>query len=437
MIEPDQPPTPTDVGQEPDFLAVLRSDTDAAEIAAATFAFDITRADHVEPVRLASGAALEPVAGDDTGGTYFLCAAGPERAVLYADSEGTAGLIGDNLAEALEVLIGLPAWRDVVHQRPGIPPQALRTALDEAEDELREYLPDLDEERATLLATLGLHPRPQSELLARLRDATDRTEPDYLLLNAVEGCAYRPLVNTGAPLLRDTILETADADLARLRGSADAWALVAHSPVAHNAGPDAPATGEGRRAAVLRSAQYDRRESDAPLLHHLLEQELALHDERRTTVAAAELALAAVLLAEHERPGDLPLLRCALQALRAPADAGPVPGPEDVLRWARETDATRFGAGRLRDSDTVWAGIARRLGRTETARVALLHLLDEHDFGRYLEAHDPGLARTEALRTLDADALTTLRDEFLCLGDSWQAARAQRSLDHDAALTAG
>ena len=63
-------------------LRLLRQDPRLAELAAFPFAFDLSRADHVEEVRLASGGPLEPVAGDDSGGTYFVCGDG---SVLYAE----------------------------------------------------------------------------------------------------------------------------------------------------------------------------------------------------------------------------------------------------------------------------------------------------------------------------------------------------------------
>ncbi|MGJ0152194.1 hypothetical protein ACR3S4_02350 [Streptomyces sp. CH8.1] len=49
------------------------------------------------------------MAGDKTGGTYFICA---DEAVPYARSEGEASLIGASMDEALEILFGLPGWHD-------------------------------------------------------------------------------------------------------------------------------------------------------------------------------------------------------------------------------------------------------------------------------------------------------------------------------------
>ncbi|MFI0739273.1 hypothetical protein ACH4PU_14455 [Streptomyces sp. NPDC021100] len=53
-------------------LRILHARPDLAALAAWPFSFDIGRAEHVEEVRLASGAPLRPIAGEDSGGTYFL-----------------------------------------------------------------------------------------------------------------------------------------------------------------------------------------------------------------------------------------------------------------------------------------------------------------------------------------------------------------------------
>src|SRR5262245_42752466 len=95
-----------------ELLDRLRADPElAALIDGFPMEFDLARLDHVEPVRLSSGLALEPVAGTGSGGTFFLCG-NPvtERPVLYADSEGQAGLIAADLAEALTLELVLPYW---------------------------------------------------------------------------------------------------------------------------------------------------------------------------------------------------------------------------------------------------------------------------------------------------------------------------------------
>ncbi|WP_433172687.1 hypothetical protein [Actinoallomurus sp. CA-150999] len=155
--------------------------------------FDLGGADHVEFVRLASGDRLEPVAGCGAGGTYFLCGegAGEDRPVLYADSEGSAGLLADDLRGALTILVGLPTWHDCHFARPG----GLDATTAEAERFHRERLeddPDYPDDSATVADALGLELAPRPELIRRLHAAWSRTVPDYVLLNEWDG-AYELL----------------------------------------------------------------------------------------------------------------------------------------------------------------------------------------------------------------------------------------------------
>ncbi|MFD8250854.1 hypothetical protein [Streptomyces werraensis] len=266
-------------------LRLLRQNRRLAELASHPFDFDLGRAahGHVEEVRLASGGPLEVVAGDDTGGTYFVCGDG---SVLYADSEGTAGIIGSSADEALELVIGLPGWRDCTHLSPDDGEEKILARVTETEDEIREYH-GIDEERAELRAALGFPERSPVELVGRLRAALLRTEPDFVLLNAEEGCAYDRLGPDGPPLW-ETVLAAGREDLARLReGDGMAWREVAEDPV--------------RRRLTLRAAQFDRAEDDLELLRHLLR-----HETRSSMTE--ELRLAAVLVGLHGDTEDLPLL---------------------------------------------------------------------------------------------------------------------------------
>lgn len=109
-------------------------------------------------------------------------------------------------------------------------------------NEIREYY-GIDESGAELRAALGLPERSPVELVGRLRAAPLRTKPDFVLLNADEGCAYDRLGPDGPPLW-ETVLAAGRADLARLReGDHTAWREVAEDPV--------------RRRLTLRAAQFD------------------------------------------------------------------------------------------------------------------------------------------------------------------------------------
>ncbi|MFD5078654.1 hypothetical protein [Streptomyces sp. NPDC058371] len=381
-------------------LQLLRRDARLAALAAFPFDFDLTRADHVEEVRLASGGPLEPVAGDDTGGTYFVCADG---SVLYADSEGAAGLIGNSVDEALEILIGLPGRLEYVDLAPGDGEEHILARIAETEEEIRESY-GIDAERTELRTALGLPERPPVELVTRLHAALLRTEPDFLLLNAEEGGAYRLLEGHRRPPLWETVLAPGRADLSLLR-EGRSWDEVAHAPA--------------RRALALRAAQYDRRDSDLALLRHLLRHEA---DASMTD----ELRLAAVLVGLHGRTEDLPLLHearettydtyCGLGGMPEPGADG------DALRaWAQGLDDSLFGTDPSDEPSFTWTDLAQAQGRDELVRVTLIRALDEIDLRAFVNAREgrrPGSS--------DADELNALAHRFERLGDSCQALRAQR-----------
>src|SRR5690348_13404171 len=79
------------VKSDEELLGMVRHDRSIAELLSAICEFELTRADHGESVRLSSGRALDGIAGDFTGGTFFLCGQpAATRPVLYASSEGHA-----------------------------------------------------------------------------------------------------------------------------------------------------------------------------------------------------------------------------------------------------------------------------------------------------------------------------------------------------------
>jgi len=362
-------------------LRLLLQDARLAELAAYSFDFDVERAGygHVEPVRLASGGSLRIVAGDAAGGTYFVCEDG---SVLYADSEGSAGIVGASADEALEIMIG----------------------LEDTEDYDDEDAAALEEARTELRAALGFPERPREELEALLDAALARTEPDFLLLNAEEGRAY-DLIGPPPPPLWEPVLAAGRADLAALRAEDRAVrAAVAEDPV--------------RRRIALRAAQFDRAEGDLGLLRELLRQ------EARSSMTD-ELRLAAVLVGLHGSIEDLPLLdevrrtdfdtACGLSEIPRPgAD------PAELLRWARELDDLMFGTDPAGEPLYTWTDLARDQGLTHLARCALIRRLDaiELDQGLLRRADDP--------TRLDTSELSALADDFERIGEPGQALRAQR-----------
>ncbi|MFF2079905.1 hypothetical protein ACFVXG_34740 [Kitasatospora sp. NPDC058162] len=148
--------------------------------------FSLDAYSHVEEVVLASGEALEEVGKCAAGGTFFLCGeGGDERPVLYADSEGGAALLAADLEELVRLLLAVPWWHDFV-----------RLTEEESAEAAEAYLadePDLLADRDAAAAAIGLEVPTPAEALARLREAAFGLGPAYVLLNAVEGNAYRPL----------------------------------------------------------------------------------------------------------------------------------------------------------------------------------------------------------------------------------------------------
>ncbi|MEU9123641.1 hypothetical protein AB0C96_27855 [Streptomyces sp. NPDC048506] len=358
-------------------LELLRTRPDLAELAAFPFDFDVSRAYHVEEVHLASGASLAPIAGDDTGGTYFLCGG---TAVLHASSEGDAVLLAESVGEALEMLVRLPGWCDNISA--DLDEAELLAGIRAADDEAREeFAPELDAQRAALIRGLGLPDRPLVELVAMSESAARRTEPDYVLLNSRELCAYRLDESLQQPL-RDVVLGPGQEVLERVRsGDLGAREEAAADPVL--------------RAGVLRAAQYDRRADDLPHLRFLLECESAARTER-----FEERWLAAVLVALHGQDEDVPLLRSAT--------AGQVSDGAGALEWARAEEVKRYGRDVTAESEFTWIELAHRQGRIEHARVALIRLLD--DTGPHV------------------DRLRELSRALERIGDHAQAARAQFNL---------
>ncbi|WP_063734505.1 hypothetical protein [Streptomyces sp. RTd22] len=179
-------------------LARLKSDREAATLACHPFEFDtdFDTITHIEPVWLASGAPLEPIAKDHGGGTYFLCGEGDgeDRPVVHADSEGHSGVMGATLRDALLLKIALPcAGAALYRERQGrtMDEQALEALRAEEEAELSEdYELDVPAMRVELLERLGLAPLPPlTELLERER-ALEALEPQHALVNE-DGNVYR------------------------------------------------------------------------------------------------------------------------------------------------------------------------------------------------------------------------------------------------------
>lgn len=171
----------TDPGEA--LLRLLEADLEIARSLEIIADFDITRRDPIENLAIPNGQPLFPIAADAGGGTYFLVGDrdAERRPVLYTDSEGSGSLIAEDLVEAVAIFIALGFWRDVGNG----------FSVEQAEADLRENEPDIDQMRAELLAATGVPVFSREEARDRLLAAAARTAPDYIALADFEdACPY-------------------------------------------------------------------------------------------------------------------------------------------------------------------------------------------------------------------------------------------------------
>ena len=150
--------------------------------------FDVEDLESVDssPARLSSGVSLSVIACDGSAGRFFLV--GPEaplRPVLYADSEGSAGLIGSTLSNALATMVMLPNWRDLLGFSGGGDIGQMRRAQAWLEEGMRRSNPGLDELQAVLVKELDL-PVPDDPVMA-LWESVRATDPDVDFIDDSDG----------------------------------------------------------------------------------------------------------------------------------------------------------------------------------------------------------------------------------------------------------
>ncbi len=165
-------------------LRTIESDTWIWQTLRSVTEFDVVEKSYhlASLVRLASGAELDLVAGDAAGGVFFLVGAGEQRPLLHATSEGSAGLIGQDLATALATMIAVPNWRDLVGFSGGGDLDQMRRAQHFLQENLLRDFPNLDTTQARLVEALGLA-LPENPV-ATLQAAVAATEPRYILVDA-------------------------------------------------------------------------------------------------------------------------------------------------------------------------------------------------------------------------------------------------------------
>lgn len=186
------------VNSSEEILETIRRDEDLNEMLAASFEFDIDRGDDDQSARLSSSEPLESIAGDFTGGTFYLCGSpDSERPVLYASSEGQAGLIAGNLHAALEIIVGLPYWRDCLTFSGDGDLAVMTKAAESLQRDLTQKDAEKIPDQKQAAETLSLDISRRDKLLARLHEAVSRSAPDHVFQD--ESGEYEGLFGSSAP----------------------------------------------------------------------------------------------------------------------------------------------------------------------------------------------------------------------------------------------
>ncbi|MEU2079844.1 hypothetical protein [Streptomyces sp. NPDC013489] len=163
-----------------DLLRQIDADRGLATLLADSFEFNVRRKMADESPWLSSGLPLEGIAGDFTGGMFYLCGnVESSRPVVYASSEGDAGIIAADLREALALIIGLPYWRDVLKYSAGGDLSAMKLAADFLCRDMIANRPSIAAEKSWVAETLGIRLEPHSVLMARLHMAVKSAGSDF------------------------------------------------------------------------------------------------------------------------------------------------------------------------------------------------------------------------------------------------------------------
>jgi hypothetical protein len=155
-----------------DSINILRQIDDDQELSALladVFEFDVKRKVSDGSPGLASEIPLEAVAGDFTGGIFYLCGTvGSPRPVLYASSEGDAGPIAADLREALTLMVGFPYWRDLLKYSANGNLDSMKVAMEFLSHDIVRERPTIGAEQSQVARSLGLALEAPLALVFRL-----------------------------------------------------------------------------------------------------------------------------------------------------------------------------------------------------------------------------------------------------------------------------
>ncbi|MFC8198592.1 hypothetical protein ACFUTV_24790 [Streptomyces sp. NPDC057298] len=171
------------MSQSADLLNLVREDEALVTLLAETFEFDVRLTDYADAPRFSSGKHLEVIAGDFTGGRYYLYGESVARPVWYASSEGEAGMIGADLTETLCLVVGLPYWRDCLKYSDNGDLLSMQMAASFLQRDMLEDSPETVPAQARAAGALGLAIEPVPTLVGRLLASVRSVDPSDVFLD--------------------------------------------------------------------------------------------------------------------------------------------------------------------------------------------------------------------------------------------------------------
>ena len=167
-----------------DLLQRIDEDQEISMLLADAFEFDVRRKTGSESPGLASKFPIEGIAGDFTGGMFYLFGdAGSPRPVLYASSEGDAGIIATDLREALALVVGFPYWRDSLKYSAGGDLDTMASAAVFLYRDMIADRPAIVAEQSRVAESLGVPLETPSVLVPRLHTAVKSAGPDFAFID--------------------------------------------------------------------------------------------------------------------------------------------------------------------------------------------------------------------------------------------------------------
>ena len=174
-------------------IQILRTSDEAKRVLEYDFDFRVAPIGAKSALfQLRDGMAYELVGTDTSGGEFALCDKRdlPTRPLLYASSEGQAGILARALHTGLATIIDLPYWHDCLKFSGNGQLAEMRRVVPLAESDLQEDNPEVISARKNLQRHLGISLIQDS--IQELYSAITELSPNYPACGP-SGWPYAPL----------------------------------------------------------------------------------------------------------------------------------------------------------------------------------------------------------------------------------------------------